>query len=431
MFDQFSIYDVMSIIGLDSTRIRSSSGYFDCPICGGKKKLNINPNIGHGGVCRCAKCSAGGDKLDLFLLFQSPRLVPTRSSSQSGSLYYKPSEEDRREGMKELEKLLHLSRQQPGYMEKVHQAQKQAEKAAAAGSKISSPENRDAVYTAFLSLLKLTAPHRKALHNRGLTDEDIERGLFRSTPLFGRANLAKKLLEQGLSLENVPGFFKTSRCDENTGEVIEEWSIYCPDPGYFVPIRNQKGQIVSMQIRLNKPTTDKNKYLFFSSGRETLENGIGAVSEIHVEMCSDPPRYVYITEGPIKGYVSRSLYRRLYDRDDMAVLCVVGTSNFGGISKLLEWLLADYDIETVVEIYDLDKFTNPYVARDRSNLEQEIKKTMLEMRKKLADRYAAGKPKPKYVSFDKDRYLGKGVDDHLLALWEKRQSEQEEEDYES
>ncbi len=426
MFDQFTIYDVMSIVGLDPTRIHSSSGYFDCPICGGKKKLNVNPNVGYGGVCRCAKCSAGGDKLDLFLLFCNPHLVAVRSSSQSGSLYYKPSDDDRQEGMRELERLLHLSRQQPGYLEKIHQQQKRIEEAASKGPKVSSPEHRNAVYTAFLGLLKLTGPHREALRARGLTDADIERAMFRSTPLFGRKQIAQKLVAQGLSLENVPGFFKISKCDQETGEVTEEWSVYCPDPGYFVPIRNRDGYIVSMQIRLNKPTTDKNKYLFFSSGRETLEGGVSAVSEIHVEMCSESPRYVYITEGPIKGYVSRSLYQRLYGKDDMIVLCIVGTSNFGGINKLLQWLLQQYDIEIVVEAYDLDKFTNQYVARDRSNLEKEIKQTMLEMRKELSDQYENGKIRPKYVSFAKDRYLGKGIDDHLLALWNKSNTVKEE-----
>ena len=116
MFDQFSIFDVMSIVGLDAARIRSNSGYYDCPICGGKKKLNVNVSKGHGGVCRCAKCAAGGDKLDLFLLFHNPKLVPTRSSSQNGAFYFRPSEEDRKWGMKELERILNLSRKDPAYM---------------------------------------------------------------------------------------------------------------------------------------------------------------------------------------------------------------------------------------------------------------------------------------------------------------------------
>ena len=100
MFDDFSIFDVMGLVGLDPTRIKSSSGYYDCPICGGKKKLNVNVKVGHGGVCRCAKCAAGGDKLDLYLLFHNPRLVSTRTKSDS--IYYRTSEEDRSPGMREI-----------------------------------------------------------------------------------------------------------------------------------------------------------------------------------------------------------------------------------------------------------------------------------------------------------------------------------------
>lgn len=414
MFDDFSIYDVMSLVGLDSTRIKSSSGYFDCPICGGKKKLNVNPNIGHGGVCRCAKCAAGGDKLDLYLLFHNPRLVPTRSTSASGSVYYRPSDEDRRRGMKEIGEALHIRRSDPTFMREVAKAKKSA---ASPKPQISSPEQRNAVYSSFLRLLKLTSAHRSALHDRGLTDQEIERMQFRSTPMFGRIQIAQKLINQGLSLEGVPGFFKLSTTDESTGEVHEEWSVYCPDPGYYVPIRNQEGQIVAMQIRLNKPTTDKAKYRFFTSGRETLAGGQSAVSEVHVEMCSQPPRFVVVTEGPIKGYVSRALYQRLYNRDDLALLCVVGTSNFGKVKSLMEWMMRQYPVEYFIEMYDLDKFTNQYVMRDRANLEREMRETILKMRQELKDQYIFGKPKPKYISISKQHYLGKGIDDHMLALY--------------
>ena len=414
MFDDFSIFDVMGLVGLDPTRIKSSSGYFDCPICGGKKKLNVNVKVGHGGVCRCAKCAAGGDKLDLYLLFHNPRLVSTRTKSDS--IYYRPSEEDRSRGMREIMEALHIYRRNPNFMRNVAKAKTAA--ATTQQPQISSPEQRHAVYSSFLQLLHLTSAHRAALHDRGLTDQEIERMQFRSTPMFGRTQLAQKLIGQGLSLEGVPGFFKLSTTDEKTGEVHEEWSVYCPDPGYFVPIRNRDGLIVAMQIRLNKSTTDKSKYRFFTSGRETLLNGQSAVSEIHVEMCSQPPRYVVVTEGPIKGYVARALFQRIFNRDDMALLCVVGTSNFGKVKALMEWMMRQYPVEYFIEMYDLDKFTNQYVKRDRANLEREMRETILKMRKELTNQYALGKPKPKFISISQQHYLGKGIDDHMLALYQ-------------
>ena len=419
MFDQFSIYDVMNVVGLDTARLRSSGGYYDCPICGGRKKMNVNPSIGYGGVCRCAKCSAGGDKLDLFILYNmNPHLVSTRSSS-GRSVYEKPSESDRSEGMKELERVLRLTRSNPGYINKERETRKRVEEQARKESPVASAEVRNAVYTAFLNLLTLSKPHRGVAYERGLTDEEIEKILLRSTPMFGRPALAQKLINQGLSLENVPGFFKTTTMDKETGEVTEQWSIYCPDSGYFVPIRDRDGNIVSMQIRLNKPTTGKDKYRFFSSYRETLEGGVSAISEIHVEMCSQSPKMIYIIEGPIKGHVAHALYKRLYGKDDAIFLCIVGTSNFGKIPEFLEHLLKKHDIETVVEFYDVDKYTNTNVARDRENLESAVKSCMLQLRTSLASMYNSGKVKPKYVSYPRDRYFGKGVDDHLLAIYDK------------
>ncbi len=409
MFDEFSIYDVMSLVGLDLSKIHSSQGNFDCPICGGKKKLNVNVSKGHGGVCRCAKCGAGGDKLDLYLLFQNPHLVSVRSKSESD--YYRPSEEDREQGLKELARILHIQRKDPTFRAKVITA-KQAADTAAPQKAIASAEQRNAAYTALLKQLRLSAPHREALHQRGLTDADIERIMFRSVPMFGRTVIAQKLVEQGINLENVPGFFKVA--GEN-GKL--QWSIFCPNPGYFVPIRNKDGLIVSMQIRLNKATTEKTKYLFFSSGIDTLTDGISATGEVHIERGEEPPRIICITEGPIKGYVSRSLYQRLTGRDDLALFCVVGTTNYGKIRGILESYLEQYPVEKVVEIYDFDKFTNPYVSRDRDHLEQLLREVILKMRKKLRPQYEEGKPLPMYISFPEERYKGKGIDDHFLALY--------------
>ena len=79
--------------------------------------------------------------------------------------------------------------------------------------------------------------------------------------------------------------------------------------------------------------------------------------------------------------------------------------------------MRQYPVEYFVEMYDLDKFSNQYVMRDRTNLEREMRETILKMRKELKDQYTFGKPKPKYISVPKQHYLGKGIDDHMLALY--------------
>lgn len=420
MFDNFSIYDIMSLVGLSTDRIRSSSGggYYTCPVCGRKGKFNINPSIGYGGVVRCAACNIGGDKLDLYILASGRHFTLINAVSKSGSIYERPSETDRSEALKELSERLHIERKNDGFITKVCMKQKQAEENDRQEAGVTRPPREiDQVYRAFLGMLPLNAAHREKLHERGLSDEDIERIGFRTTPLFRRSQFAKALVDRGLSLEGIPGFFKLSEIDESTGEVIEGWSVYCPDSGYFIPIRDKDGYIVSMQIRLNKPTTDKDKYRFFSSNKDGLACGTKASSVVHVEMCGETPRFLYIVEGAIKAYVSHALYKSIYGKDDILMIAVPGVSNLGGIPSLLDWMLPKYDFENIVEWYDIDKLTNVNVAKARDNLERLVRESMRKWREKLGDKYQDGKVSPpKFISFPCERYKGKGIDDHLLVV---------------
>lgn len=420
MFDDFSIYDTMSLVGIPSSSLKGSSGYIDCPYCGGKKKFNINATVGHGGVCRCAKCSVGGDKLDLFILCEGRGFSLVNTQSQSGkTTYLRPSDDDRKWALREVEDRLHIKRKDSGYLKKMAMLRKQAEEAAAKVSNSSRPPQEiSEVYTAFLKLLKLSPAHRMKLLERGLTEEDIERIMFRSVPPFGRAQYAKKLIEQGYDLENIPGFFKLIKQDEKTGEVTEEWSVYCPSDGYFVPIRDIEGNLVFMQIRLNKPTTDNNKYLSFSSSKETLADGTKADNETHVEMCEDEPKYLYIVEGAIKAHVAHALYKRIYGRDDIIILATPGTSNIGRIPQLME-KLSRYNFVSVIEFFDLDKFSNTNVARDRDNLEKLLKHSMTKWKQEKSHLYQDDMIKePTFISFSRKRYRGKGIDDHLKVIYD-------------
>lgn len=420
MFDNFSIYEIMSLVGLSTDKIRSSSGggYYTCPVCGRKGKFNINPSIGYGGVVRCAACNIGGDKLDLYILASGRHFTLTNAVSKSGSIYERPCETDRSEALVELADRLHIERKNDGFIAKACMKQKQVEENDRQEAGVTRPPQEiDQVYRAFLNMLSLNNAHREKLHERGLSDEDIERISFRTTPLFRRPQLAQALVDLGLSLEGIPGFFKLTEVDETTGEVKEIWSVYCPDSGYFIPIRDRDGYIVSMQIRLNKPTTDKDKYRFFSSNKDSLESGTKANSVVHVELCGENPRYLYIVEGAIKAYVAHALYKGIYGKDDMLILAVPGVSNLGGIPSLLDWLLPSYDFENIVEWYDIDKFTNPNVSKARDNLERLVRDSMKKWREKLCDKYESGElSPPKFISFPNERYKGKGIDDHLLVV---------------
>ena len=417
-YDNYTIYEVMYLVGLSTDKMRSSSGgYYDCPVpaCGKKGKFRITPSVGFGGVVRCNACNVGGDKVDLYILASGGYYSLRTVTSSSGNQYERPSEEDRNRAKQEIAEKLNLKRNDDGFISKNAAVKKQKEDAAQKVSDLSrSPKERDEVYNAFLNMLSLSNLHRNDLINRGLSADDIVRLGFRSAPTFGRDRYAQKLIEQGFNLEGIPGFFK--HAEKNLG-----WSTYCPDSGFFIPYRDKDGYITFMEIRLNKPIIeggkDKGRYRRFSSNRDGLECGSMAQGTLHVEMCEGTPRYVYVVEGALKAYVARALYNSIYGKDDIIFLAVPGVSSLSGVSQTLEWALTTYDIECVVEFYDLDKFIKPTVVKARNNLETIIKTCMAECRTKLAEKYASGAVKPpSFVSFPQKNYKGKGVDDHLLAI---------------
>lgn len=63
---------------------------------------------------------------------------------------------------------------------------------------IATEETRHHTYSTLLSMLCLTTVHKDKLLARGLTQEQIIKNEYRSTPVFGFKNLTKKIIERGL-----------------------------------------------------------------------------------------------------------------------------------------------------------------------------------------------------------------------------------------
>lgn len=420
MYNDFTIFDVMSLVGFSTNKLRASGGYYDCPVCGRKRTFNINPTKGYGGsgVIRCAACNVGGDKIDLYILASGSNYSLTWATASSGNLYERPSSNDRSWALRELADRLHLARKTDGFVSKNALAQKKIEEFAQKSLDSSrSPKERNEVYMAFLDMLSLSKNHRENLLKRGLTDDAIDRIGFRSLPSYNRTSYAKKLIAKGFDLEGIPGFFKLSDTDE--------WSIYSPDPGFLVPYRNEEGYITFMEIRLNNAITDskgkERRYCRFSSNRDSLESGSRADGSLHVEMCSELPKYIYIVEGALKVIVARALYNELYQQDDIIFIAVPGISSIGGISAALDYFLPKYDIQRIVEWYDHDKYFKPNVMKARDNLERVVRETMARWRKNMSDKYAVGDVRPPvFTSVEEKTYRGKGLDDHLLAIKNER-----------
>lgn len=198
----------------------------------------------------------------------------------------------------------------------------------------------DQVYRAFLSYLSLNNEDRDDLKRRGLTDQEIEDGQFRSMPK-DTVGIARKLLYNGFSLEGIPGFYINP---------YGNWELFIKkgSSGYFCPAYRE-GRIVGMQIRLNHPAGGA-KYIWLSSGKEYLDHGTssGAPASFYGDPNSER---VLIVEGTLKAYITYCLLDK-----KTSVLGVPGVSAIGDVPEMLE----QHNHKIAIEGYDMDKRIYPY-----------------------------------------------------------------------
>jgi putative DNA primase/helicase len=202
----------------------------------------------------------------------------------------------------------------------------------------------NSVYTRMLDCLTLSEPHRADLRRRGLTDEQIDRGGYRTLPGPGRADLLHRLRQDFPDelLLAVPGIWYDG----------ERWRL-AGSPGYLIPAR-LGGNIVALVIRRDEPG-EGGKYQWLSSAGAKdgkPRNGCSPGSRPHVPLGTPPiAETVRITEGTLKADVATALDPR------MPCLGMPG----------LAWrttlpLLRQMKVKTVLLAFDADRDRNPHVA---------------------------------------------------------------------
>ena len=166
----FHMWDVLPLLGIDLPPSGRSSLNVSCPCCDDsprKKHLNINLKKE---VFRCPRCGISGGIFDLYSLYTN---VP------------------REKVRKALVERLGIPEGAKPKQKKNFELQAKEE------CPITDIELRHATYSALLSKLSLAADHRDNLLNRGLTDDDIKRLGYKSTPVVGMSALAKQLRSEG------------------------------------------------------------------------------------------------------------------------------------------------------------------------------------------------------------------------------------------
>lgn len=180
----FDIEDVSELLRLRIRRRCTDGVYTDCPFCGdnrGKMKINYAQN-----VWRCNYCGESGGMLKLYAkakgITTSEAYREICDAIQNGVCFPISSPLN-------MKKEKHRKIPQSARAENpvIHQT-----------------------FTGLLGLLKLSGRHREHLRTvRGLTDEQIDKLGYKSTPPFYLCGkLASQLIAQGYTVEGVPGFYQ-------------------------------------------------------------------------------------------------------------------------------------------------------------------------------------------------------------------------------
>ncbi|PMB50512.1 hypothetical protein CEN40_01905 [Fischerella thermalis CCMEE 5205] len=162
---------------------------------------------------------------------------------------------------------------------------------------------RDTHIRKILTSLGLSSPHRDNLKKRGLSDELIAKGMFRSVERWQRLDIEVSWNLAGVALGGR--------------------SLMTPQTGFVCPVWNPQGKIIAWQLRVDDPGDDNPKYLWASSRTKKRPNGPTAHlqnGELPLTFCSpveeiDSTRilaqYIGLAEGILKPWIIAQLRNQI------------------------------------------------------------------------------------------------------------------------
>ena len=224
----FTIRDVASVMNLRVRHRNTVSLDVDCPLCDdhkGKMNLNLQKN-----VFRCNRCGESGGMLNLYAKAYGVDIKTARKEiiEATGRTDFK--------------------------REMLHRKDMERTETQITNAVMASDADKHKTYSKLFDMLILADCHKNNLLKRGFTEEQIVENGYKSTPVYGFRNLTKRLIEEGCTVEGVPGFYK-----DKDGE----WTVYFnrKSSGFMIPVRNIYGLITGVQIRLDHPYEGR-KYIY-------------------------------------------------------------------------------------------------------------------------------------------------------------------------
>jgi len=164
-------------------------------------------------------------------------------------------------------------------------------------------------YAHILGRLTLSEFHRQNLRDRGLSDEQIDKGGYRTWPADWKDPEGKQIRDRlalevsmvvGKNVERIPGIVSYYRRNTLTGPA-----------GLAVPIRNAQGQIIAVKIRRDVADNGSNRYTWLSSRNPKRPDAPSPGAPVHVPV-GVPERIAQsklarATEGGLKADVATGL----------------------------------------------------------------------------------------------------------------------------
>lgn len=364
MYDfPFSISDISYLLSLTVRRKTEFAEQVDCPFCDGHGKMRLDLTTNQ---FRCPKCDESGGMLKLYASINNT---------------------DTKSAYKDICSTLKIDARS---MEVKQSKQVTKINKVTTNTVIADEVTLHNTYSNLLSMLTLSTKHEEQLLSRGLTRDEIVKLGYKSITNNAITKIATTLLERGCILKNVPGFYT---------DKYGNWHLNLPQycSGILIPILSVEHKIKGFQIRLdwsqengtfaapqcNHDKPYKNtKYIWLSSSSSKglpLENGTSSGSPIHYAG-NFTDKVVYVTEGALKGDIAHFLSGKSF-------LCVAGVNQYSSLDTALPLLKAK-GITTIVECYDMDKYTNVNVERGSLKLIEKANELGFEVhRLKWNDKY--------------------------------------------
>ena len=305
---RYTMRDIIPLTGLPVPPDRRGSYNVPCPYCdrslsGKDKHLNIDLIKD---VFNCPKCNFNGGIFDLYSYYADvPRgQVKEKLDDMFGNntaIQAFPRPQEHKQAYVDPE------------------------------CELASIEIRDLTYQALLAKLTLAADHRDNLLNRGLSETVILRNGYHTTPVFGFKALAKQLVESGLTLSGVPGFYKTD---------ADEWTFVGESRGILIPSRDIQGRIQGLHIR--RDNEEKRKFRWVSS----RDRKSGCRSKTWTHFAGSVREKILLIEGPLKADV-------LFHLTGQSVLAVPGVNALPQLEYALK-LLRESGVRQIMTAFDMD-----------------------------------------------------------------------------